>query len=336
MRAPWRALIALVAAGVTVLAGATGASAASSTTALTTLQAQIAAAVAATNVPATTTPKLRAVEPFSSFSITSLLRHCTPSTFATTEPLCDFGDTTVTTTVVLYGNSEAQSWAPAFNVLGKRDHFKLIVIAKPACGTLLDSGYLNPKNEVAPTCYQFDEWAMKKIATLTPALLVIATTPGNVLKAGTNAKSFRADEPVPNDLIVSTPPSRTATDLDRFLSGVDVARSDVAVLGAIPDRFVVNPHLATPSACLLAHETSMKACLMETPTATNPWERALSDAASHAQVTLIDVGALTCLNGVCPLVVHGYLTHFNTIHLTGPFVAFIAPALGELLGAQLP
>jgi hypothetical protein len=87
----------------------------------------------------------------------------------------------------------------------------------------------------------------------------------------------------------------------------------------------------------LAHEATMKACLMVTPTtATSPWEAALTDAANRAQVTLVNVSALTCLDGVSPLVVHGYLTHFNNLHLAGPFTAFVADALGDLLGSQLP
>jgi hypothetical protein len=120
------------------------------------------------------------------------------------------------------------------------------------------------------------------------------------------------------------------------LNAVTVPKADVALLGAIPTKFVGHPNAASPSACLLAHETSMKECLMAVPTASDPWELALHDAATRTQVTLVDVSSLSCLNGVCPLEVDGYLTHFNDLHLAGPFVSFVADALGELLGAQLP
>lgn len=305
--------------------------------ALSALQTQIAAANATVAVPAHTTPALAPLEPYRSFSLWGLLRHCTPTASQTTAPLCDFGDTTATTTVVLYGNSEAQAWAPAFNRLGLTDKFKLVVIAKPACGTLLDAGYLDPQDRIGSTCYRFDAWATGRIDALDPALLVIATTPGNVLRPGTSAKQFAVGSRVPSKDVTTTWPSRTATDLSRFLATTNVPKSRVAVLGAVPTNYAFISSSESPSACLLANMKSMRVCAMAMPTVgTDAWESALSAAAIHAGVTMVDVSSLMCAGGLCPLVIGGRLVHFNTLHLTSAFTAYVAPALGELLGDQLP
>lgn len=331
-RAPLRALSVLAVTAAVALAS-TGAGA----TALSSLQTQIDAANATVAVPAHTTPALAPLEPYRTFSLWYLLRHCTPTSSQTTAPLCTFGDTKATTTVVLYGNSEAQAWAPAFNRLGLADKFKLIVIAKPACGTLLDAGYLDPQDRIGSTCFRFDAWATGRIDALNPALLVIATTPGNVLRPGTSAKQFAVGTQVPSKDVTTTWPSRTATDLSRFLATSDVAKSRVVVLGAVPTSYAFISSDEAPSVCLLANMKSMRVCSMAMPTVgTDAWESALSAASIHAGVTMVDVSSLMCSGGLCPLVIHGTLVHFNTLHLTSAFTSYVAPALGELLGNQLP
>jgi hypothetical protein len=339
---PVTSLVVRVLAGAALvvgalLASATSTSATTSDAALATLQTEILAALSMTQLPATTTPALTVLLPKSAFSIPFLLDHCTPSTNATTEPLCSFGDKTASTTVVLYGNSEAQSWAPAFNALGLADGFRLVVVAKPACGSLLDSRYLDPKERVEPTCYRFDEWAAAKIAAIDPALLVIATTPGNLLKPGAALAHFHYGERVPNADVIETPPGRTATDLDRFVGAVAVPTSRIVIFGAIPTAYASTVKSPTPDVCLLAHESDIGACTMIAPTAANNrWEAALATAATRDGTTLLDPSALTCVGGKCPLVVDDTLVHFNELHLSGPYLTLIAPALGELLINNLP
>jgi hypothetical protein len=52
---------------------------------------------------------------------------------ATHPHFCVYGDTSATRTVVLFGDSHAAQWFPAFNAAAKSEHLKLLYITKTAC-----------------------------------------------------------------------------------------------------------------------------------------------------------------------------------------------------------
>ena len=52
---------------------------------------------------------------------------------ATRPHLCVYGDRSATRTVVLFGDSHAAQWFPAFNAAAKSEHVKLLYITKSAC-----------------------------------------------------------------------------------------------------------------------------------------------------------------------------------------------------------
>jgi hypothetical protein len=331
----WLLALGSVVAVVAVIAGPTAAFAGLSPVAA--LHDDVVAAELTTAMPATTNPVLAALLPKKAFSIPALIDRCTPAESVSTEPICRFGDVSADATVVLYGNSEAQSWAPAFARLGRADHFSLAVIAKPACGTLLDPAYLAPKGTVSSVCYLFSRWAAKQIVKLHPALVVVATTPGQVLRSTVRPGTYRTGDKVPADLDVAASPGRTATDLTRFLDAIKGAHTSVVLLGAIPENLVVTGAEGDPNDCLLANETDIQACLMVEPTTkSSEWAAALQAAATQNNVPYIDVSSLLCANGVCPPVVDGVLTHFNALHVTGAFASLAAAALGEMIGSRLP
>lgn len=310
--------------------------AASTTAALNALRAELTSSLSITTLPSTTVPALAPLSPKWSFSIPSLINDCTPATDATTEPLCTYGDTTAKATVVLYGNSEAQSWAPALDLLGQRHNFRVIVLAKPACGVLLDPDYLGPSGRLVPTCYDFDAWAATQIAALRPAELIISSTPGQILSP-TAPHDLRAGAEVPAKYQTPTTPARTAADLARFLARAHVAGSQVLVLGAIPTKFTGSEKASSPNACLLQHEDDISACTMVQPTyANNEWFRSLFTAATKTHAHYVDVSKLLCVTGGCPLVVDTDLVHFNTLHVGGPYARLVAPAMAGLILKYLP
>jgi hypothetical protein len=52
---------------------------------------------------------------------------------ATRPHFCVYGDRSATRTVVLFGDSHAAQWFPAFNAAAKSEHVKLLYITKSAC-----------------------------------------------------------------------------------------------------------------------------------------------------------------------------------------------------------
>jgi hypothetical protein len=338
---PWSVGLGAFAAwaGATVIIAATATVGASTLTAsaLTTLQAQLAQANATVLLPSTTDPKLAPLLAKSGFGIPAMINRCTPTTNAVTVPTCVFGDVSSPTTVVLYGNSQAQSWAPALARLGHEDHFRLIPIAKPACGSFVDNGYLGPPGRLNAICSEFDQRSIARINALRPALVVIASTPGSVLRPGTNPHRFHYNERVPASLIVSASPGRTARDFVQFVRDIAPSHARVVLLGDIPITFANPVESQSPTDCLLAHPNDTPACAMVPPTpTTNEWDAAFVKAASAADVPYIDVSSLLCVQGRCPLVVGDVLVDFDHLHVSGPYATLAANALGDLLANQLP
>jgi hypothetical protein len=53
-----------------------------------------------------------------------------PTNLGTT---CSFSDTTATKTLMLFGDSQASMWLPAFNIAGELLHWKILLEAKDGC-----------------------------------------------------------------------------------------------------------------------------------------------------------------------------------------------------------
>ena len=81
--------------------------------------------------------------------------------------------------MVVYGDSHALMWLPAFNGVAKAAHWRLIVLGKSDCPAPLIAVY-NPPGVGTPgapyaACTAWHRWAVTTIRRLHPDLLVIST-----------------------------------------------------------------------------------------------------------------------------------------------------------------
>jgi hypothetical protein len=220
--------------------------------------------------------------------------------------------------------------------LGTQHHFRVIPLVKPACGTFFDAGYLDSFNRVSTICDRFAHWAAARIKQLRPVLVVVASTPGVVIKPGFQ-HYFGAGHFVPHALVVSTPPNRTAADFDAFIRAIRSSRTRIVLLSDIPISFRTGSQHQTTTGCLLRHEQELSACAFAVPTPTNSeWRRAFEDAAHRANVPFVDVTELMCAHNSCPQIVDHVLVHFNYLHVSAPFASLATDALGDLLAPYLP
>lgn len=304
--------------------------------ALSALESEIVVALHERDVPRATDPALAFQLPETYFGIPSMIANCNPPTYVTTVPYCAYGDTSSSTTVVLYGNSQAQMWAPALARLGTLDHFKLVPIAKPACGTFLDHSYIGPNGQVSPICSEFVQWAIQRINALRPRLVVVASTPGTVLRPGANPNQLNAAGRLPNSSIVDPSTGRTVADFRRLVRALAPSGARIVLIGAIPQTYL-HGSSPTPTQCLLENLRDVQRCTLREPTVKNsPWLRSFALAAERADVTFINVDPMVCADGRCPPIVGDVLVKFDQLHLTGPYVDYAARALGELMGSTLP
>lgn len=305
--------------------------------ALKALQADIRTALTEKNVPGRTDPALSLFLPESSFGYGPMIANCDPGTYETTVPFCAYGDTTAKTTVVLYGNSQAQSWAPALVTLADADHFRLVPIAKAACGTFVDNGYIAPDGLVSPVCKEFVQWAIARMNALHPAVIVIASTPGIVLRPGASPTQVAANGRLPQSSVESPPPGRTASDFAKLVAALAPSGARIVLMGAIPQRFAHNDGGLSPTGCLLSNLNSEQRCALVEPTIHNSeWLESFKAAAAQAHVSFINVDPLLCVAGRCPPIVSQVLVKYDQLHLSKQYVTYSASALGELFGDLLP
>jgi peptidoglycan/LPS O-acetylase OafA/YrhL len=305
--------------------------------ALAQLRREVAAGLRLRQLPASVDPALSPLLPITAFGIPRMIEDCNSSTYVTNVPLCSFGDVHSRTTVVLYGNSQAQMWAPALDLLGRELHFRLVPIAKPACGTFVDSGYIGPNGRVSPVCGQFVHWAVRKMISLHPSEIVVATTPGLILRPGANPNQLQANGRLPASSIMSPTPERTAADFQRLVADLAPSGAGIALLGAIPLTYVHPVAGQTPTGCLLANQRDVQRCTVVEPTTTNNfWSRSFALASADTGVALVNPDPLLCEDGRCPPLIADVIVRFDQLHLTGPFVRYAARALGELMVGDLP
>jgi peptidoglycan/LPS O-acetylase OafA/YrhL len=304
--------------------------------ALKQLTGQLNAALGLRHLPSATDPALALDLPLSDFGIPNMIQTCNPPTYSTTVRLCVYGDVKARRTVLLYGNSQAQMWAPAISRIGQQLGFRMIAIAKPACGTFVDPGYLGPTFTVSPICKQFVAWSIKRINQIHPNLVLIATTTGKILRPGADPNVLLPNGRLPVTSMEDASPTRVARDFQAFKKAIVPSGAKIVLMGDVP---VANPALMrglTATGCLIQNSANIRRCWVNEPTFQNDeWHRAMLAASATTKVPLIDVRQLACSNYVCPPVVNRLLVHFDALHMTSQYILYTSSALLELLHPYL-
>ncbi len=307
---------------------------------LSLLKQEIVAATILKVMPARTDPGLVLELDSRYFAEPSFLTYCVPSNVQTTVRLCEYGDRSASRTVVLYGNSQAQMWVPALDLLGQRNHFKVIPIAKPACGVFYLHGYIDPNGHYSDVCWRFAHWAVSAMNSMRPTTVVIAATLGNLLRPGADPHALGPDGRLPSSLTTPPNPAQSAVGLSRLVAALAPSRAKIVLLGNIGVPHTPGsryPGNTTPNGCLLANLSDIQRCAVPTPTvATSNNRKALVYAAQQAKIAFIDINSLLCANGTCPPVINRILVHFDKLHLSAPYARFVAASLGELLRGKIP
>ncbi len=94
--------------------------------------------------------------------------------------LCPRGDPDADRSIVVFGNSHARMWIPAFDEIGTELGYRTYYFVKPNCAaSLVSVGELVPGSPLWPECDEFRDWALDQIAALDPDLVVVASSGPN-------------------------------------------------------------------------------------------------------------------------------------------------------------
>lgn len=232
---------------------------------------------------------------------------CLASFEDTTVPDCAYGDTTATRTLVVHGDSHAGMWLPALDVLGQREHFKVVPLVKSSCAPFDVPQTLGGK--AFPSCPAFRVWARDRIAALKPDALVLGYR---------GLYQVRAPDG-------TTEEQTWSAGVTRAVRSFAPLAGQVLVVADVPLRPVPAPDcLSTPG----ADQATCLAPATGSGVTSNPITRA---ALQGTTARFVDPTALFCSAGVCPLVVGDHVLYYDDDHINSEWAKEIAPRFGELL-----
>jgi len=90
----------------------------------------------------------------------------------TVSPRCEYGDTSSSTTIILYGDSHAAQWLPALDIIGKKRGIKIISLTKSACPSAEVIKELSSQYAVKD-CQAFRDSSIKRIQSTRPVAVIM-------------------------------------------------------------------------------------------------------------------------------------------------------------------
>jgi len=231
--------------------------------------------------------------------------------------ICTLGDPKGKQLLVLYGDSHAVMWLPAFNKIARDAHWRLVVLTSFFCpGELVTVS--NPTPNGLPgspntLCDEFHTWAVDHINAMHPDLVVIAQSSlydspqiGKA-KAGLFSKAA------------------WGAGLVHLLQAIHVPPTSKIYLGDIPA-------LPTdPPTCLSTHPDDVQACSAPVGTTTTGFAKTERRAVAQVGAQFIDPTPWFC-SSICTPIVGHYGVYRDQLHMTGTYALYLQRVLGTALG----
>jgi hypothetical protein len=242
---------------------------------------------------------------------------CTPANNATTEPVnapsCTIGDPDGSREMVVYGDSHALMWLPAFNSVANSAHMKLVILAKPGCPVDMlklttPTGLGLPPGSPYVVCEQWHQWAIRWIAKTRPSMLILTQ----------------------QAVVSEFSPGQWKSGLTRLLRDVRAPHRQTVVLGNIPILPQSGP------TCLALHPGDVQSCSGPLVTNFTPYDQAESAAARAGHATYINPTSWFC-STVCTAIIGHYGVYSDDTHITAAYAQYLSKVLrGVLLQGRAP
>jgi peptidoglycan/LPS O-acetylase OafA/YrhL len=275
------------------------------------LRAQIAAAEGIMSVPSSVRSSGYAAD--NSLGGTWEAPGCFAGYSQTHERICTLGDPSGTKLIVVYGDSHAAMWIPAFDAIAKAAKWRLVVLAKWACpANDATIGYFRAPG-ASTTCIAWHSWATSWINRKHPDLVIVSES-DHFVQPGD--KPFTA--------------TGWAHGLAVLFRSLHVPRNQVVLLGTTPYPPQVAP------VCLAAHPDDVVQCVTTTESAGLQFTNADKDAAAANHVRYIDTTPWFCA-AVCPPIVAGHIVYDDGgDHTTVAYAEYLENVLAQALRFPTP
>jgi peptidoglycan/LPS O-acetylase OafA/YrhL len=231
--------------------------------------------------------------------------------------LCPRGDPDADRSIVVFGNSHARMWIPAFDKIGKELGYKTYYFVKPNCAaSLVSVGELVPGSPLWPECDDFRSWALDQIATIHPDLAVVASS-------GPNPVLYDKDG---NRIPKAGVPAAVEDGYVDLFQQLSTSAKDTVLLRDVPKSEEL------PDECLTRKGNDLGDCLFK-PLAASVDDADISESAARSTGTqVVDPTRWICWDGSCPAVIGNVLPYRDRGHLTTLYAASLADELVDSLG----
>ena len=237
---------------------------------------------------------------------------CVPGDDASTEPVnepsCELGDVASARRMIVYGDSHALMWLPAFNAIAKQAHLKLSILGKPGC-PMADLQYQVPKGLTLPVgapfaaCQQWNRWARSYIRSAKPAVLVVTQQAAPLEFTSTQWKR----------------------GMDKALAALQLPGTHTYVMGNIPILPASGPQ------CLPLHPSAVQFCSGFPQTKWTPYNHDERVSAAAHDATYIDPTKWFCA-AVCPAIIGHFEAYSDRSHVTAAYAQYLSKVLGQTMG----
>ena len=237
----------------------------------------------------------------------SLPTSCVAHSGQTSSSICSFASTASPKTLVVFGDSHAQTWMPPIISFGQRQGYDVRPLVKIGCNPFRWSGAAQTGQ-----CTAWYKWAVGQVRALHPAVLLLVT--------------HYDVSPIESDISISGPES--VANMSTFLAAVKKSVHQTVVLGDPPGQ------TSEPTDCLLASHPNMRTCSR----APSPAQlQTTGDVASATQGfgKFIDATPWLCSDGVCPMVIGHTIAYADHDHLTAAYTGELTAVLEAALRQAL-
>jgi hypothetical protein len=233
---------------------------------------------------------------------------------------CAFGDTKSTRTLLLFGDSQASTWLPAFNIAGELLQWRIVFLAKDGCGP-----WLSPVTSVqgSSACNLWDRGAIAIANALKPQVVVPIGLTLSLLS---------------NNQYPST--SQFIFEVQAMVKALAPSRSKILLLQEVP-QFYSYFTSATPESCLTVHSSSIQKCELTVKQVKSiETTTGLTSVATADHLDIVPIRELFCGKYRCDVFVNSgnesHLIYQDWAHMDATYSAWIGRATAQLLAKYLP
>jgi hypothetical protein len=242
-------------------------------------------------------------------------KECNVTRKDTISSICVHGDPNGTRSVVIYGDSRATQWLPAFDLIGKQQGWRVIQLTKPGCQVADFPRFSSTLKREYTECAEYRAFALAQIEQIRPDVVILSS-------AGKDAR-----------VVVDGKATSRGIE-EAWASGL---ASMIQRITPLTGKVVVLGDMAYPSEpgidCLTAHADNAQQCNTRRADAVFAEHNAMeARVAAENGAEYVDIIPWFCTQTECPAVIGGLTVHRDSYHVAENYVYRLSYVLGAETG----